>query len=584
MSPSTRFTPGIKAKFDSKKPVDASRPSTPLSANSTHQPIDTPEPLQTSKNVDTLKTAVTPMTRSAAKRNASAKAAVSPGSTITAKPNSASKLPVLSTPSSVVNLATPTSTNSTSSTESASRRVAHSKTITDAVAALTREFQIPINLSSRERDQKAINEVMSIYLEHGSNWDHQTKIGFAKVLSMVKTTASSEVITSNHTIWRAATSRSGGWNWGYWIAFRTIYGKENLKSRVRDISIKTIQTSFPGTDIWSDMTPAGVTRTKLETPTPEPITQTTSKGKLKSYERKRPHPDTVTEGSTDRRTSLRAKKNCRYTPMSNREFLDLTTPVASSSRERGVLNPPASSVTAQNGEENLRRETAGQSLKSPVLEANANPIAIQSIAANRVPESEVLTKREDDRAVMMANTAINNINVNQNRTGYAIVGAQTETPHSDVQPAEGRAAPVDKAKHESMVEQLKRELSIQVTQQVQNAEMRTRQRIADLPRPNVFVNDCVNQLLIDVLGIKQQLEALEDDNEARNRNAAVYNIPSGLSGDNTLRSLETLGRQVQNCTRDIYQLKTNQPYEEDPILAHIKREQMDASDSGMGGL
>ncbi|KAH7156161.1 hypothetical protein EDB81DRAFT_756664 [Dactylonectria macrodidyma] len=573
MSPSTRFggTRGIKAKSVSKV-ADAVRPSTPLSAKTADQTGDTP------KNVDAPKVVDTPNTRSAARRNAAAKTTTSTDLTITTKPKSASKLPSASTPSSTANPSTPSSNNSASSTDSASRNVTHSKEITDAVTALSRELEIPINLSRRERDQKAINEVMSIYLEHGVNWDHQTRIGFAKVLSKVKATASSEHITSNHAIWRAVTQRSHGWNWGYWIAFRTVYGKDFLQSRVRGIKIRTIQASFPGTDIWSAMTPAGVTRTKLETPTPEPITQTPTKTKTsfsipKLYERKRPHPDIVTEGTTDRRGSLRAKKHRRYTPMTDREFLSLTTSGAPSPGEPEVLSPPASSVAAQDGEENL----AGQSVKSPVPEADVNSAAVQSIVARPVLGSEVLTKREEN--LIVGNTTANNAtannatanNANQDRGDTAIGGGAAQ-PNGEWD---------DEVKRESMFQQLKRELSIQVANQVQDAELRTRQRIADLPRPSTFVNECINQIFADMLDIKQRLSVLEDDNAARNRNAAIFNIPSGLSGDSMQRSLETLGRQVQNCTRDIYQLKTNQPYEEDPILSHIKREPIQPSDSEM---
>lgn len=237
-----------------------------------------------------------------------------------------------------------------------------------------------------------------------------------------------------------------------------------------------------------------------------------------------------------------------------------------------ALSPPESSAGTDDREKNLQQDTACQGLNPPVLEEPANEATEQSIPS-LVREPNVLGKQRDNTIGTKADET--------NQSSTDVVAAGNVKPKDTAKPTEEWAAPIEDAKQGLMFLRLKQELTAQVAAQVQESELRTRKRIADLPRPSVTANNYIGQILAEMLDIKQRLSALEEDNQARIRNAATFNVPSGLSGDSVLRALETLGHQVHNCTRDIYQLKTSQQYEEDPILSCVKRELVEASDSGV---
>ncbi|KAH6971317.1 hypothetical protein EDB80DRAFT_838041 [Ilyonectria destructans] len=579
-------------------PKGDSTPQTniPSKTNSTPKTNNTPKANSTPKADDTSIVADAPKASSplrasgTPKMSAAANAASTVESSILSKPSSPPEFSTASETSIAVNPGTP------SKTIAESNVVTYSEAINDAVASLSREFEIPISLSHQGLDQKAINDVMGIYLNHGiHNWDNHTKTRFAKILSFIKFTSSSQTITSNHVVWRVVTKE--GWNWAYWIAFRTIYGKNRLENRNR--LIKAVETIFPDTDIWSAQTPAGMTPSKLEnkipkvsiatpsiaTPssvapssaTPSSVTPSSAIPSSASpsiaftNERKRPHHALVTEGgSLGQRTNLlRTKRRRRY-------VVAQPTPEA--------LSPPESSAGTDDREKNLQQDTACQGLNPPVLEEPANEATEQSIPS-LVREPNVLRKQRDNTIGTKADET------NQSSTDVVTAGnvkpkdaakpTEVAKPAEAAKPTEEWAAPIEDAKQGLMFLRLKQELTAQVAAQVQESELRTRKRIADLPRPSVTANNYIGQILAEMLDIKQRLSALEEDNQARIRNAATFNVPSGLSGDSVLRALETLGHQVHNCTRDIYQLKTSQQYEEDPILSCVKRELVEASDSGV---
>ncbi|KAF7547075.1 hypothetical protein G7Z17_g7986 [Cylindrodendrum hubeiense] len=579
MGPSRRLSlRSVTSRYSSEK-ADAFKTSTPLKAEGILHSASTPKITSNSKNTGAIKVKSAP------------KATSTPKLSTTPTPSPASESSIASEPSSAANSSTP------SKTTVKPDLVTYSNVINDAVASLSREFQIPINLSHHELDQKTVNDVMEIYLREGvHNWDNHTKMGFAKVLSLIKITSSSKTITSNHAIWRAVIHRKEGWNWAYWIAFRNIYGKSLLENRPR--ITKVIQTAFPNTDIWSATTPAGMTRGKLESMTPEQSIPTPSNASptiAATNERKRPHHALVTNGDAfGQRMTLRTKRRRRYivaqsapeglSPSlstseiwSTPEVLStpkvLSTPEVPSTSE--VLSSPDSSGDADDGTKNKQQDTACRGLNSQVSEGNGNKETHQIIATS-VPEPDVLTQQTRTKDNMVDTRTDE---TNQSSTNVAAAGSAQ--PHDAAKPIPRWATTIEEAKRGIMFLQLKNELSAHVANQIQESERRTRKQIADLPRPHVAVNNYIGQILAEMLDIKQRLSALEEDNQTRIRNAATFNVSSGLGGDSMLRALETLGHQVHNCTRDIYQLKTSQQYEEDPILPRVEGEPVEELDSGM---
>ncbi|KAK7429215.1 hypothetical protein QQZ08_004225 [Neonectria magnoliae] len=478
--------------------------------------------------------------------------------------------------------------------DNSSTTAASPKAISNAIASLSFEYQVPITISQDDNDQKIIRDVMVMYISDGAkNWNTDTKIAFVKALSLIKTTPSAETVTSNHGIWRAVVQRREGWNWAYWIVFRAIYGKAVLESRTHVTDV--IQEMYPNTDIWSATTPTSMAST---TSNVCPVARASDGRKFdekRINERKRPRHHTLdTSSGLLRQNPIPERKKRRVDPVS---------------RSTRVLSPSGSSKDGESDEKHTPpQETTGEYLKSPASEANANEASLQDIV-NTVPmdvsaavadttlkanalsqEAEIATAPYQGTDDITVATMLPEIDTVTQETDIVVgshqsTDATTTTGNVD---ADADAKPLNTAKttdkpavstsqadRDSIFQQMKEELSAQFAAQLRESESRAQLRVEELIKslPSSRLADghaC--ELFAQMLSIKQRLSALEEANRVRLSEAATFNIPAALTAEDTRRALEALGHQVQKCTRDIYQLHTGQLYEEDPMLSCIKRE------------
>ncbi|KAK7413067.1 hypothetical protein QQX98_008075 [Neonectria punicea] len=545
----------------------------------------------------------TPVKRSSRVRRPSIKAAASPPVanstpkkefTPNAKPVSGairSRNRTSSVSSSIINPSSISKPKITSKPSDNSSTTASPKAISNAIASLSFEYQVPIAISQDDNDQKMIREVMEIYINDGAkNWDSNTKIAFVKALSLIKTTPSAETVTSNHGIWRAVVQRREGWNWAYWIVFRAIYGKAVLESRTHITD--GIKEMFPNTDIWSATTPTAMASTTSNACPVARASNGRKSNEKKFNERKRPrHHILDTSGGLLGQNTIPESKKRRFEAV-------ILSP--------RVLSPPGSSKDRESDEKHTPpRETTVGSLKSPVSEANANEASLQHIAST-VPtddsaavadtiqktstpsqEAEIATDAHQGTENITVATTIPEIDTTT--TDTIVVGSHQSTdatttagnvdavakPLNTAKATDKPAESNSQADRDSIFHQMKEELSAQFAAQLHESECRTQLRVEELVKSlpsSRLANGHACELYAQMLSIKQRLSALEEANRVRLSAAATFNIPAALTAEDTRRALEALGHQVQKCTRDIYQLHTGQLYEEDPMLSCIKRE------------
>lgn len=374
--------------------------------------------------------------------------------------------------------------------------------VRDIVTELSLEFNIPITISQDPNDQPTIEDVIEIYAREGmERWDNKTRFAFAKALPLIKTTPSSQTVPSNHGIWRAVMHRKEGWNWAYWIIFRTIYGKNILQDRVRVVN--AVKKTFPGTDIWSASTPA-------------PVVHASSPA----------------------------------SPASEKILASIT--VASTAIE----DPTAAAFTAPSSLTHKRKHpddvpaTDPLRFKRPAIESCNSYASGESAQESNVNVADV------------TNLADPTQNYDETQEQQVV---QSETPGDAEGPTVTATESLPAAKptnrlatleHTHLYRQVRDELS------AQSAEI---QKMNERISKQAQANDYVGQLFEDIRDIKRRLDASMPP-------------PSGFNGHSLHVALEALGHQVDYCTRNIYELKTGQPYEDDPALLCIKRERVGESD------